>query len=351
MTFVPAPPRRLAPAPALAPARRAWRLGSSASAVVLALTANVATAAPATPSRATTGAGGTSVLAAGSRASRLLAAASPAPSVSSPAPAPSDSPPSAPAASSPGSAAAPAAPGGSPPAPAEGAPAPVPADSSSADAEAAPEDSAQSERKIDGPAEAAAVDAPAEAPPPPRPAPEKPPRVDGTYVGGTIGPGISFARVNDFPTPNPFVGGGATLRVGEVIYPWLSIGVEISGNLAYRSADPRQRLLQGAFLVDFGFYPGAKKQIPLSLRAGFGAGGGAIREARRQDRSGFGGAVFTAAVRYEFFPGAAKRRPKRGGGFSIGPELGWIGFMPAAKGRPMSHTVYLGLYVGFYFGS
>lgn len=131
----------------------------------------------------------------------------------------------------------------------------------------------------------------------------------------------------------------------------MSVGIEISGNLAYRGADPRQRLLQGAFLVDFGFYPAAKKHIPLSLRAGFGAGGGAVRERGRQDRSGFGGAVFTAAARYEFFPGAAKRRPRRGGGFSLGPELGWIGFMPAAKGRPMSHTVYLGLFVGFYFGS
>lgn len=239
------------------------------------------------------------------------------------------------------------------PAASGGSAAPAPSDSS-AEAEgpeADPEDSSRSERKLDGPGDAAAVETPAETPPPARPASEKPPRVDGTYVGGTLGPGISFARVNDFPTPNPFVGGGATLRVGEVIYPWLSIGVEISGNLAYRSADPRQRLLQGAFLVDFGFYPAAKKQIPLSLRAGFGAGGGAVREARRTDRSGFGGAVFTAAVRYEFFPGAAKRRPTRGGGFSIGPELGWIGFMPAAKGRPMSHTVYLGLYVGFYFGS
>ncbi|MCY1066241.1 hypothetical protein OV090_15785 [Nannocystis sp. RBIL2] len=333
MTFVPAPPRRLAPAPALAPARRASRLGSSAIAVVVALTAEVATAAPAAPA--------------------------PGPSDSPPTPAPTAGSPAPTAAPAAGSSTA-AATAGSPiaksasPAPGDpAAPAPAPSDSSARaeGPEADPEDSSRSERKLDGPGDAATVETPAEAPPPARPASEKPPRVDGTYVGGTLGPGISFARVNDFPTPNPFVGGGATLRVGEVIYPWLSIGVEISGNLAYRSADPRQRLLQGAFLVDFGFYPGAKKQIPLSLRAGFGAGGGAVREARRTDRSGFGGAVFTAAVRYEFFPGAAKRRPTRGGGFSLGPELGWIGFMPAAKGRPMSHTVYLGLYVGFYFGS
>ena len=112
---------------------------------------------------------------------------------------------------------------------------------------------------------------------------------------------------------------------------------------------PVKNTKEGAFLVDFGFYP--TKKAPLSLRAGFGAGGGAVREAGREKRSGFGGAVFTAAVRYEFFPFAAKKRKNRGGGFSLGPELGWIGFLPAAKGRPMSNTVYLGLFVGFYFGS
>ena len=129
----------------------------------------------------------------------------------------------------------------------------------------------------------------------------------------------------------------------------MSVGVEIAGNWAYRFADPRQRQISGAFLVDFGFYPAPK--IPLSLRAGFGAGGGAVREQGRPKRSGFGGAVFTAAIRYEIFPLAAKRRPKRGGGFALGPELGWIGYMPAAKGRPMEQTVYLGLFMGFYFGS
>src|SRR5690606_26366550 len=135
---------------------------------------------------------------------------------------------------------------------------------------------------------------------------------------------------------DPFVGGGGSLRVGEVVYPWMSIGVEVAGNLGYRSEDPRQRLLKGAFLVDFGFYP--KPSLPLSLRVGFGAGGGAVRERGITDRSGFGGAVFTGAVRYEFFPGAKVRRPTRGGGLAIGPELGWVGFLPAAKGRPMANT-------------
>ncbi len=31
--------------------------------------------------------------------------------------------------------------------------------------------------------------------------------------------------------------------------------------------------------------------------------------------------------------------------------LARLGFTPAAKGRPMSNTIYLGLFMGFYFGS
>lgn len=262
------------------------------------------------------------------------------------APGPSDSPQPAGAPAAAGAAPSPGPSDSPQPAPASAADAPGPSDSPGDDPEA--ED--RSARAFEGPADAATFEPEADAAPADRPPSEKPPRVDGTYLGLTLGPSINFARVNDFPTPDPFFGAGGTLRVGEVIYPWLSVGVEISGNLGYRPAAPRQRLLQGAFLVDFGFYP-APKKLPLSLRAGFGAGGGAIRERGREDRSGFGGAVFTAAARYELFPGAARRRPNRGGGFSLGPEVGWIGFMPAAKGRPMSNTVYVGLFLGFYFGS
>ncbi len=177
----------------------------------------------------------------------------------------------------------------------------------------------------------------------------KPPRIDGPYIGGTIAAGGSFMRVNNFPTPDPLSGATASLRFGQAIYRWMTIGLAVTGSFARRPADPSQRLLQGAVLVDFGFLP--VPRIPLSLRVGFGAGGGAMRQADRSARSGFGGAVFTGAVRYEIFPLAARKRPRRGGGFSLGPELGWLGFTPAAKGRPMSNTVYIGLFMGFYFGS
>ena len=67
----------------------------------------------------------------------------------------------------------------------------------------------------------------------------KPPRVDGPYIGGTIAAGGSFVRVNNFPTPDPFSGGTASLRVGQAIYPWMTIGLEVTGSWANRFADPR----------------------------------------------------------------------------------------------------------------
>ena len=174
----------------------------------------------------------------------------------------------------------------------------------------------------------------------------RPPRVDGPYVGGMAYAPATFVRVRDLDTAGLFPGFGGSVRAGEAVLRWLTIGVEITGSLAYRGD---QRLGQGALLVEFGLLPAPR--LPLSLRAGFGVGGGAVRERGVPGRSGFGGAVFKAAARYDLFPWAARRRPRRGGGFGLGPEIGWIGFTPAAAGRPMSNTIYVGLGAGFYFGS
>ena len=141
--------------------------------------------------------------------------------------------------------------------------------------------------------------------------------------------------------PNP------SIRIGEVVFPWMSIGVHAGGRAGWSR---NQIVAQGAVLVELGFLPVPHK-LPLSLLVGFGAGGGAVHEQGVADRSGFGGAAFKGAIRYDLFPGADIRRPNRGGGFSLGPELGWMGFTPAAAGRPMSNTIYLGLWLGYYFGS
>lgn len=252
--------------------------------------------------------------------------------------------------------AAPEAAGGSPtPSATSADPGPA-APSATASPEAAPSATAAPEAPpapataaAPGPSPATAAAGPATPTDLARKTASKPPRVDGPYIGGTIGPSATFARVNNFPTPDVLPGGSASLRVGQAIYPWMTIGLEITGSYARRGAEPSQRLLQGGVLIDFGFLP--VPRIPFSLHVGFGAGGGAMRQADRSARSGFGGAVFTGSARYEIFPLAARKRPRRGGGFSLGPELGWVGFTPAARGRPMSNTVYLGLFLGFYFGS
>ncbi len=179
----------------------------------------------------------------------------------------------------------------------------------------------------------------------------KPPRIDGAYVGGIVGFGVALVRVNDLTISGPFTAFGGSFRFGEYVLPWLGLGLSIGGGGGVRAEDgARQQLGQGQLAVDFNFVP-APKRLNLQLRASFGFGGGAVREADVPGRAGFGGAVFGAAARYEWFPLAAKRRPYRGGGFGIGPELGWLGFTPAASGRPMSNTIYLALATTFYFGS
>jgi hypothetical protein len=194
----------------------------------------------------------------------------------------------------------------------------------------------------------------------PGPAPEStapgstapsPPRIDGPYVGAVLFSGITLARVNDLETGGGFAAFGGTFRFGEMVLPWLGLGLQVGGSGAVRSQDAaRQTLGQGLLAVDLSFVP-VPKRMPLTLRASFGFGGGAVREVGVPDRAGFGGAMFGAAVRYEWFPWAKVRRPFKGGGFALGPELGWIGFTPAAAGRPMSNTIYLALALGFYFGS
>ncbi|MCA9709726.1 MAG: hypothetical protein KDK70_28060 [Myxococcales bacterium] len=182
------------------------------------------------------------------------------------------------------------------------------------------------------------------------PAPS-PPRIDGTYLGTTLFTGLGFVRVNDLPTDGAFAAFGATASIGQMVFPWLGLALHGGGGGGVRSEQSaRQRLGEGYLGIQLKFVP-APKRLPLSLHTGFGFGGGAVRQAGVTNRAGFGGAQFGASVRYELFPWAKRRRPYRGGGFGLGPELGWLGFTPAAAGRPMSNVVYLALAMTFYFGS
>ncbi len=187
---------------------------------------------------------------------------------------------------------------------------------------------------------------------PPAPDAPRPPRIDGVYVGGTLFGGLGLVRVNDFATDGPFAALGGTAGVGQMVFPWLGLGLHGGGGAAVRSEQgARQKLGQGYLGVQFKFVPLPVRRVPLTLLASFGFGGGAVRQAGIAKRSGYGGAQFGAAVRYELFPWAAKRKPFRAGGLALGPELGWIGFTPAATGRPMSNVFYLAIATTYYFGS
>lgn len=178
----------------------------------------------------------------------------------------------------------------------------------------------------------------------------KPPRLDGPYIGGMLLTGVGLTRLTGLET-GAFTTFGGSLRFGQMVLPWLGLGLSLGGLGGVRSAEARQQLGQGQLAVEATFAPLAERRIPLSLRAAFGFGGGAVTEEGTSGRSGYGGAMFSTAIGYTFFPWAAKKRPYKGGGFGLGPELGWIGFTPTAAGNPMSNTIYLALTATFFFGS
>jgi hypothetical protein len=182
--------------------------------------------------------------------------------------------------------------------------------------------------------------------PEPQDAPIRPPRFDGPYVGVLAIGTANFAKVIDLETPSPLLGTGGFLQAGDAVFPWMSIGIAAGGQAGWIG---KQQMWQGALLVEFGFVPA--KRYPLSIRTGFGFGGGAVTEQGIDRRFGYGGALFKGSLRYEFFPLAERKRPDRGGGWAIGPELGWLGATPSAKGQPFVNTIMLGLSTSFYFGS
>ncbi len=174
-----------------------------------------------------------------------------------------------------------------------------------------------------------------------------PPRVSGVYLGMGIWPALSWAF-----SPNLEVdqrgalgGGGGSLRLGQAVFPWMTLGLDADGGFYFA---PDRVFMNGGAMIEAGFYPWSRR--PLSLRVGFGFGAGLMLDDRSELRGGVGGPKFMAGLRYEFFPRAAQRRAREPGGWMLGPEIGWRGFTPAAKGRPMSNTVLIGVCFGYYWG-
>jgi hypothetical protein len=175
----------------------------------------------------------------------------------------------------------------------------------------------------------------------------KPPRISGTYLGMAVWPAITWVYSPNLEVDqrSPLGGGGGALRLGQAVFPWLTIGVDAGGAFVWN----RDRFfMKGGLLIDFGFYPVPK--YPLSIHAGFGFGAGLVLDDRVAQKGGVGGPQFTGALRYEFFPGAAIRRPTKAGGWAVGPELAWRGFTPAGKGKPMSNSIVLGIWFAYYWG-
>lgn len=172
-----------------------------------------------------------------------------------------------------------------------------------------------------------------------------PPRFDGPYVGVVAFGTVNFPSLTNLETPSPLIGTTGFIQAGDAVFPWMSIGIAAGGGAAWAG---NQQMFEGALLVEFGFVPLIR--YPFSIRAGFGFGGGAVSEPD-VPRGGFGGALFKGSARYEFFPLAERKRAARGGGWAIGPELGWLGATPAGPGQPFVNTLLLGLSTSFYFGS
>lgn len=214
-------------------------------------------------------------------------------------------------------------------------------------AAAAPEDAEPPAPAVSEDAAAASSSAAEDAEPEADAAPVKPPRISGTYLGMTIWPALSWAYSPNMEIDQSAVipGGGGALRLGQAVFPWLTLGVDASGGF-YFNKDTF--FMKGGLLIEAGFYPVPK--YPFSIRTGFGFGAGLILDDRTDVRGGVGGPRFMGSIRYEFFPGAERKRPKRAGGWVVGPELGWRGFTPASRGRPMSNTLLLGIWFGYYWG-
>ncbi len=210
------------------------------------------------------------------------------------------------------------------------------------------------------------VDDPSPSSPPP--SPSSPPRVAGAYVGGMLTMSLTVPRLDSFDQTSTGQGGGGaaetnaiggvtmSVDAGTVVLPWMSIGFSILGGGGSSRVSRGRRLSHGGLLVDLAFFP--KPTLPLSLRAGFGAGFGSVRELEGNPDTGappktesFGGAMFRLGARYAFFPNAKRRRPRRAGGWAIAPELSWLTHPPAQRGSAMANTIILGLWSGFFFGN
>lgn len=178
-----------------------------------------------------------------------------------------------------------------------------------------------------------------------------PPRVDGIHLGLALEGQGTFIRVTKETQTDLYRGSGASMWVGEQIYPWLGLGLRVGYSRVHfkdRSAGV------GWLQLDAGFYPFHRwtpKEHQVSFRVRTGLGGGFISIPGQSNRKGMGGAALGTAIRYEWFPWARCHRPRVGGGFALAPELSFSGYPPVSKGSSWGIATQFGLAALFHFGS
>lgn len=179
----------------------------------------------------------------------------------------------------------------------------------------------------------------------------RPPRVDGIHLGLALEGQGTFIRVTKETQTDFYSGAGASLWVGEQIFPWLGLGLRVGySRVSFQDRSAGIGWLQ----LDAGFYPlhrWTPKEHQLSLRVRTGLGGGFVTIPGQEGRKGMGGAALGAALRYEWFPWARCRRPRVGGGFALAPEISVNAYPPVSKGSSWGISTQVGLAALFHFGS
>ena len=168
---------------------------------------------------------------------------------------------------------------------------------------------------------------------------QKPPRLSGPYLGLSLMGTVTGARVNRFGTDTPFAGGGGFLRFGQFVLPWFGLGLSVGGTGASpRTRAPAMSLSARAVCSS----TSSSSPHPSASRASASAPASASVAERSPKKASRAAAATAVPLRrrhpLRLLPRRQRYRATKAGGFGIGPELGWLGFTPAAGRRPMSNT-------------
>ncbi|MBI5511543.1 MAG: hypothetical protein HY903_22535 [Deltaproteobacteria bacterium] len=134
----------------------------------------------------------------------------------------------------------------------------------------------------------------------------------GYYLGGGVN-GVAVRSVDrDLGAFAAAYGSSYALRVGEMLTPWLGIGLEVGFGQAQSS---RWRSQFGGLLLDA--QANVWKNLALHAMAGLGAVMARDKLGRVASAKGTGGALYGAGIGYDFFP----LHTEGSGGFGITPSL------------------------------